>query len=120
MEMKKCGLKTGCFDMLQVNKDFLHGQLIKLGDMMGDGLHHEPDGKWIPREYKKVLKALGIGPKRRSNSEATNKAMVVRLQFVKCQKCQGVLEQTRSGSKRGKCVGCGARYQLLATRKRKR
>lgn len=120
MGMKKCGLKAGCFDMTQVNKDFLHSQLIKLGDMMGDGLHHEPDGKWIPREYKKVMKALGIGPKRRNNSEAINKAMVPRLKDVKCQKCQGDLKQTKSGSKRGKCVGCGARYQLLTTRKRKR
>lgn len=30
----------------------LHEQLIKLGDMMGDGLHHEDGGKWIEREYK--------------------------------------------------------------------
>lgn len=34
-------------------EDRLYGQLVKLGDMMGDGLHHEPGGKWISRDYKK-------------------------------------------------------------------
>lgn len=34
----------------------LHHRLIKLGDMMGDGLHHE-DGS-ITREYRKVARAL--------------------------------------------------------------
>ena len=101
-------------------KDHLHRQLCRLGEMMGDGLHHEPDGKWIPKEYRKVMKALGILPKRRNNSEAINKAMVDRLEYAKCPGCQGSFVQTRSGSRRGKCVGCGARYQLLKTRKRKR
>ncbi len=27
------------------DKADLHRQLVRLGDMMGDGLHHEPDGK---------------------------------------------------------------------------
>ena len=40
--------------------------LIQLGDMMGDGLHHEPDGYWIPKEYKRILRALGIAPKRKN------------------------------------------------------
>ena len=55
-------------------KAHLHSQLIKLGDMMGDGLHHEPDGRWISKEYTKVLRALGIAPKqkRANNSEVIN------------------------------------------------
>ena len=101
-------------------KDHLHRQLIKLGDMMGDGLHHEPDGKWISKEYKKILKALGIGPKRKNNSEQINKRMLERVKVVRCQQCQGGLVQTRSGSRRAQCIGCGARYQLLVTRKKKR
>lgn len=105
---------------MEVGSDSLYNQLVKLGDMMGDGLHHEPDGKWITREYKKVMKALGLLPKRESNSEAINKAMIERLKTAVCPKCQGSFEQTRSGSRRGKCVGCGDRYQLLKARKRKR
>lgn len=37
-----------------MNEDYLHDRLIALGDMMDDGLHHEPKGKWIEKEYKKV------------------------------------------------------------------
>ena len=37
---------------------YLYRQLVKLGDMMGDGLHHEPDGKWIEKEYNKICKVL--------------------------------------------------------------
>jgi len=95
------------------NKDFLHRQLVKLGDMMGDGLHHEPDGKWIAREYKKTCRALGIGPKRRNNTATNNAVMAERIKNVACQKCQGELKQTRSGSLRASCVDCGAKFQLL-------
>ena len=35
------------------NQD-LWNRFIRLGDMMGDGLHHEPDGKWIERDYKPI------------------------------------------------------------------
>lgn len=94
-------------------KQHLHNQLIKLGDMMGDGLHHEPDGKWISKEYRKVARALGYGPKKANNSEAINERMKQRVQDVKCGKCGGELKQTRSGSKRAACVECGAKWQLL-------
>jgi hypothetical protein len=42
--------------MTDETRDHLSRQLIKLGDMMGDGLHYED--KSISREYKRVLKAL--------------------------------------------------------------
>jgi len=38
------------------NNEHLLAQLVKLGDMMGDGLHNEPDGKWIEREYRSGTK----------------------------------------------------------------
>ena len=101
------------------NKDFLHRQLIRLGDMMGDGLHYEPDGKWIPKEYKKILKALGIGPKRKNRSKAIDKQMLGRIKIVKCLQCGGHLCQTRSGSMRAQCVDCCARFQLLKRNKSK-
>jgi len=94
-------------------KSHLHRQLVKLGDMMGDGLHHEPDGKWIEVEYRRVLKALGMLPKRKNNSEAINQQMSQRVKDVRCGKCQGELKQTRSGSKRAFCVSCNSKWQLL-------
>ncbi|GKT33311.1 hypothetical protein ADUPG1_002449, partial [Aduncisulcus paluster] len=87
----------------------LHKQLIKLGDMLGDG-DCDP---WVEKEYVRVLKALGIGPKpKKRNSAQINAMMVPRLQDVKC-KCGGELKQSRSGSMIGKCVECGKKYRLL-------
>lgn len=43
---------------MERDNDHLHRQLIKLGDMMGDGLHYESDGKWIEKEYTKICKIL--------------------------------------------------------------
>ena len=93
----------------------LGDQLIKLGDMMGDGLHYEPDGKWISREYKRVAKALGYIPKqdRTVRIKAINEAMEKRVRDVRCKKCFGELKQTRSGAKRAKCQSCSALFQLL-------
>ncbi|WP_228842851.1 hypothetical protein [Vibrio parahaemolyticus] len=93
-------------------KDHLHRQLIKLGDMMGDGLHHEPDGKWISAEYRRVMKALGISAPRRNNSAAINEAMSKALESAACNKCNGQMKQTRSGSMRAECQQCGAKYQF--------
>lgn len=94
-------------------KQYLHNQLIKLGDMMGDGLHHEPDGKWISKEYRRVAKALGYIPKVKRNTKVIDEKMKERVSDVPCSKCGGELKQTRSGSMRASCLGCGARFQLL-------
>ncbi len=91
----------------------LHKQLVKLGDMMGDGLHHEADGKWISKEYKKILKALGLAKPAKRNTQAINERMAQRVKEVVCKKCSSTLEQTRSGSKRAICIACRAKYQLL-------
>jgi len=103
------------------DEDFSYRQLVRLGDMMGDGLHHEPDGKWIEKEYKNTLKTLGIYPKRKNNSKEINEAMNKSLQNIVCQKCNGILTQTKSGSMRAKCQVCGAKFQILKrVRKRKK
>jgi hypothetical protein len=89
--------------------------LAKLGDMMGDGLHHEPDGKWISKEYTKICKALGYIPKAKRNparAKAINEAMAKRVLDVKCGKCGLELKQTRAGSKRAECIN-GHKWQLL-------
>ena len=100
-------------DLSDETKKHLHKQLIKLGDMMGDGLHHEPDGKWISKEYRKVLKALGMMPKKANNSALINERMIKRVKDVSCGHCEGELKQTRSGSKRAVCQSCGGKWQLL-------
>lgn len=78
---------------------------------MGDGLHLEPDGKWISKEYRQTAKALGLLPKRTTNVDGINRAVLAALPNHKC-KCGGELKQTRSGSKRVKCIVCDAKYQL--------
>ena len=102
------------------DSDYLHHQLVKLGDMMGDGLHHEPDGKWIAKEYKKIAKALGYlanDKPKANNSEKINERMLERVKEVLCQKCNGQLTQTRSGSAKAKCNACGSVFKLLVVKK---
>lgn len=97
------------------DNDFLHRQLIKLGDMMGDCLHHESGGEWIEREYGRILKALGIGPpkkKRRNDSQGINEFMKDAVNKRRCPECDDQFIQTRSGSLRAECQGCGNIYQL--------
>lgn len=93
------------------NKQHLHNQLIKLGDMMGDGLHHEPGGAWITKEYRQVCKALGYVKSKPRNVDGINKAMAAVIERDPCRKCQGKLKQSRSGSMRAECTSCKARYQ---------
>lgn len=101
-----------------MDENMLEDRLVRLGDMMGDGLHLEPEGKWIEKEYKKTLKALGLLEpiKRNSNSEKINEFMVKRLKEVKCT-CGSELVQSRSGSFIGKCVKCGKKFILGGRRK---
>lgn len=99
--------------ILEEQKAHLHRQLVKLGDMIGEGLHHEPGGKWINIEYKRVLKALGLQQPYKNNRAHINKAMDKRVAEVFCPNCKGVLNQTRAGSKRARCKECNNLYQLL-------
>ncbi|WP_259649562.1 hypothetical protein [Shewanella sp. MBTL60-007] len=98
--------------MSEETKKHLQNQLIKLGDMIGDGLADEPGGKWIRKDYAKVAKALGYGPDRTAKNAAINQAMMKRCNDVTCGKCGGLLVQTRSGSKRAVCQQ-GHKWQLL-------
>lgn len=98
-------------------KKHLRSQLIKLGDMMGDGLHHEPGGRWIEREYAKVLKALGHGPRRLNRSEVIDESMAKALSSALCS-CGGKLKQTKKGALRAACVDCERKYQFQFPRKK--
>jgi hypothetical protein len=97
----------------------LHRDLVRLGDMMGDGMHLEPGGSWIAADYRRVARALGYGPKRSNTAEAINAAMAERLKVTPCPNCSGTLKQTRSGSKRAACSACQQRYQFKSAPKRK-
>lgn len=94
----------------------LYRQLIKLGDMIGDGLHLEPGGSWITKDYRRVAKALGYDlPKqeRKNNSAAINERMAKRVTEVACGQCGGQLKQNRKGSKRATCQQCHSVWKLL-------
>lgn len=92
------------------NTTRLHNQLIKLGDMLGDGLGDEPDGAWIRKEYKSTLRALGYTT-RANNVDAINKSVATFLAKTNCP-CGGRLVQTRSGAKKAACIVCRAKYVL--------
>ncbi len=99
------------------DNQYLHNQLIKRGDMMGDGLHHEPDGKWIAKEYKKISMLLfpelkGIEKERRKRkSDAIDILMNRYLEEQKCN-CGGSLKQVKSGTTVCQCTICELKYKV--------
>lgn len=99
----------------RMDENMLEDKLVHLGDMMSDGLHREPGGKWIEKEYKETLKALGL-LESVNNSDKINEFMVKRLKEVKCT-CGSELVQSRSGSFIGKCIKCGKKFILGSRRK---
>ncbi len=104
------------------NQD-LWNRFIRLGDMMGDGLHYESDGKWIEREYNKLARILipeikeADKQKRKNRAININKQMDALLQTKKCS-CGGKLIQKRSGTKVVYCELCNSRY-VAVTKKKK-
>jgi hypothetical protein len=87
-----------------------------LGEMIGDGLHNEPDGKWISKEYKALSKILipNIGRKKSKYRQQMNlqidESMKKLLEHKKCE-CGGLLVQSRSGSFVCYCEKCNQRYK---------
>lgn len=98
------------------NLDFEWKQFCRLGEMIGDGLHHEDP--WISKEYKRLLKIL-VPPTeeekiwkaqvRKKRNESINKQVAERLEVDKCS-CGGDLKQTRSGST-VVVYGCGKKFK---------
>lgn len=94
------------------DKDHLYQQLVRLGDMMGDGLHLEPDGKWIEKDYTNICIMLGlIKEAKKRDSKSIDEFMKDRVTEVKCS-CGGDLKQSRKGSFIGVCIDCGKKYKL--------
>lgn len=98
----------------------LWSQFVKLGGMMGDGLHHEPDGKWIVKEYNKLAKILipelkeQNKERRKLKAENINEQIQKLILEKKCGKCNGELRQSRSGSKIVYCVVCNSRFKAVS------
>lgn len=90
-------------------------QFCRLGEMMGDGLHYEADGKWIAKEYRKLAKLLIPELREQDKTKRKLKAVNIDEQMTKllaekkCS-CGGVLKQKRSGAKVAYCEKCNARY----------
>jgi hypothetical protein len=104
---------------LDFDTTFLHDQLIKLGEMMGDGLHYEPDGKWITKEYNKIFNILYPEHKRgirASKAARTNEQISKLLETFKCS-CGSSLKQSRSGSIVSYCITCNKRYKAVTKKK---
>lgn len=96
---------------MEGGKKYLYDRLIRLGDLMGDGCHLEPDGKWIEREYRDTVRLLGLSPKKSIDTASINEFMDKRLQDVRCE-CGGKLLQSRKSSFIANCSVCGKRYRL--------
>lgn len=99
------------------NNDFMWRQFCRLGEMIGDGLHHEEP--WISKEYKQLQKILlPETPEekeykkklRQERNKKRDTQIAKRLKEDNCD-CGGELRQTRSGSLTVKCVECDKRYK---------
>ena len=104
--------------MKNTTNDFMWSQFIKLGDMIGCGLHHEDP--WISKEYRRLRKILvdntpemkKYNKELRINKNKQINGIIERLvKRDKCSKCGGELKQTRSGSKIVKCVDCETKFR---------
>ncbi len=100
--------------MTQKDNWFEWQQFAKLGEMIGDGMHHEEP--WISKEYKKLSRLLvpeikeAEKEKRKLKGQRINEQMA-KLLLIKFCKCGGLLVQARSGSKICYCSKCNARYK---------
>ncbi len=102
--------------MAENNKDY--SRLIKLGDMMGDGMHHEEP--WISREYTRELKALEpemFAEQRRERNKKLDIAVKEYLtKNTPACTCGGLLKQSRSGTVVLVCT-CGKKYKIRKQKK---
>lgn len=92
----------------------LWNQFIRLGEMIGDGLHHEEP--WISREYKKLMLILNpdIRESLKLKKVERNKSVDTSIQKLVESKncsCGGKLIQSRSGSLILNCSVCKTRYK---------
>lgn len=97
--------------MKDKNNEFLWRQFCRLGEMIGDGLHHEEP--WISKEYNKISRILNPDFYKeiaKQKSESIDKQMLAILEKHNCA-CGGKLKQSRKGSKVCYCITCNKRYK---------
>ena len=85
---------------------------------MGDGLHHESDGKWIESEYRKIAKLLypeAFTARRKKNAAMTDERVAKVISEQKCD-CGGDLKQVRKGAKVMQCQKCPKKYKIVIKR----
>jgi hypothetical protein len=97
--------------------DHLWRQFIRLGEMIGDGLHHEEP--WISKEYKHLAMILcpptaeekEMMKLQRKNKNANIDAQMANLLKDRQCSCGGTIKQTRSGGKTAYCERCKAKFK---------
>jgi hypothetical protein len=99
----------------------LWGQFARLGEMMGDGLHYESDGKWITKEYKRLMLLLcpDIKEAQSAQKKIKNAAVDEKIKSLIAKKpcpCGGNLTQSRSGSLILNCDGCKKRFKAVTSK----
>ena len=104
-----------CSSSASKDNEHLWRQFCRLGEMMGDGLHYEPDGKWIAKEYRQLAKILIPEMKeensiRRKLKVANIDAQMAKLLEGKKCSCGGEIKQGRSGTRVAYCQNCKQRY----------
>ena len=99
--------------------NFLWNQFCRLGEAIGDGLHHEDP--WISKEYSRLSKILMPdmhADLRKRKNASVNILVQKRLLDDKCS-CGSGLKQVRSGSYVVQCVSCGKKYKYKTKRIKK-
>jgi len=109
----------------KLENEFEWNQFIRLGEMIGDGLHNEPDGKWISKEYRRLMVLLNpdikqsLADQRKAKNERIDNQILKLIATSKCTQkdCGGQLYQSRSGSKIMFCSKCKTRYKAISKKK---
>lgn len=100
------------------DNEFEWSQFCRLGEMIGDGLHHED--KWISKEYNRLAKILipeAFTEQNKIKNDKRNDAISKKLLVDRCGKCGSEMKQTRSGSFIVKCTKCGAKFKYNVLKK---
>lgn len=99
--------------MNEKERERLFRQFENLGEMMGNGLHYEPDGAWISAEYRRIAKLLfpeEFAREDKMKKEILNAAIQRKIKEDRCS-CGGELKQVRSGSSVVMCLNCKQKYK---------
>lgn len=89
---------------MDIERDRLHKQLVKLGDMMADGLHY--DEPWISTEYRKISKILFPEMYPKKIKKPTSKLLKT-MKYCDCGYIGWTYTKYPNGNIGFKCNQCG-------------